>query len=294
MEIREYTPQSLAGYINWIYFFYAWGLKGDFSPLSAGHTVQPEGSKVAPEAWAEARNLFHDALVLLEELNTRVVPKAVFDIRAAYSDGEDIVLADGARLPLLRQQQPGTEHCLSLADFIAPQGYADASGLADRIGLFACTVDGSEQQTDCRDAYRKMLATTLCDRLAEAAAERMHEEVRREVWGYAPCERLTREQLFREDFQGIRPAIGYPSLPDHRLNFLLERLLQLGQIGIRLTSSGMMIPHSSVSGLMFAHPRAHYFSVGALGDDQQADYEKRMSRAAQALGLPPFPLKSTA
>lgn len=120
-----------------------------------------------------------------------------------------------------------------------------------------------------------MMAQLVADRLAEATAECMHEAVRKTYWGYAPDEHLTIDQLHQEQFVGIRPAIGYPSLPDASLNFLLNDVLDMKQIGIRLTDSGAMRPHASVSGLMIAHPQARYFNVGAIGNDQLNDYAKR-------------------
>ena len=120
-----------------------------------------------------------------------------------------------------------------------------------------------------------MLAQTLADRLAEATVERLHQQVRTQWWGYAPDEHLTVEQMLREDFQGIRPAVGYPSMPDTSMNFLLDRLLDMKTIGIRLTASGMMMPHASVSGLMFAHPAAHYFNLGKIDETQLRDYAHR-------------------
>ena len=125
------------------------------------------------------------------------------------------------------------------------------------------------------DDYLNMLAQTLSDRLAEATAEKLHEEVRKTYWGYAPDEHLTIEQQHREEYQGIRPAIGYPSLPDTSANFLIDQLLDMKLVGIRLTESGMMTPHASVSGLMFAHPMARYFELGKIGDDQLRDYARR-------------------
>ena len=125
------------------------------------------------------------------------------------------------------------------------------------------------------DDYQSMMAQVLSDRLAEATVEKMHLEVRRHFWGYAPHEHLTMEQLHREEYQGIRPAVGYPSLPDVSVNFELDQLLTMSQIGIRLTESGMMMPHSSVSGLMFAHPQAHYFDLGKIDEEQLRDYARR-------------------
>ena len=125
------------------------------------------------------------------------------------------------------------------------------------------------------DAYKRMLVQTLADRLAEATAERLHEQVRKHIWGYAPDENLSIRQLHNEEFQGIRPAVGYPSLPDQSVNFLLDKLLDMTQIGIRLTENAMMQPHASVSGLMFAHPASRYFSVGRISEEQLRDYALR-------------------
>lgn len=125
------------------------------------------------------------------------------------------------------------------------------------------------------DPYQKMMMQLLADRLAEAAAERMHEQIRKEFWGYAAGEQLSISEMLVEKFQGIRPAVGYPSLPDTSLNFVLNDILNMKQIGIRLTESGAMKPHASVSGLMFSHPRARYFAVGKIGEDQLHDYAHR-------------------
>ena len=160
---------------------------------------------------------------------------------------------------------------LCLADFICPINKSHST----KIGLFATTVDiGLETDFDADD-YQKMLVQLLADRLAEAAAERMHEQVRKEFWGYAKNEQLTIPEMLIEKFQGIRPAVGYPSLPDASLNFILDDLLDMKQIGIRLTESGAMKPHASVSGLMLAHPQARYFSIGKIGEDQLGDYARR-------------------
>ena len=125
------------------------------------------------------------------------------------------------------------------------------------------------------DTYQHLLVQTLADRLAEATAEKIHETIRKEIWGYAPDEALSIHQLHNEEFQGIRPAVGYPSLPDQSVNFLLDELLDMQQIGIQLTENGMMQPHASVSGLMFAHPASRYFSVGKIDEQQLKDYATR-------------------
>lgn len=120
-----------------------------------------------------------------------------------------------------------------------------------------------------------MLSQVLADRLAEGTAELMHLQVRRKYWGYAPDEDLSMNDIHAEHYQGIRPAVGYPSMPDTSMNFLLARIVDMKSIGIRLTESGMMQPHASVSGLMFAHPKAQYFELGKIGEDQLRDYAHR-------------------
>ena len=190
------------------------------------------------------------------------------------------------KVPCLRQQQ-GNPPYLCLADFIsplektvasAPQDISLASHLSpltSKMALFASSASiGLETDFDS-DPYKKMMAQLLADRLAEAAAERMHEQVRKEYWGYAKDENLSIPDMLVEKFQGIRPAVGYPSLPDTSLNFVLDNLIDMKQIGIRLTESGAMKPHASVSGLMLAHPEARYFSIGKIGEDQLRDYARR-------------------
>lgn len=248
----DYTVAQLRPYINWIYFYHAWGLAG-----------QPQTEKELMRQEADR---------MLDLFDARFKTHAVFGIFKANSDGDDLLL-DNVRIPMLRQQHPAREGepNLCLADFVRPR----SSGIPDRVGAFATTVDSAMEHDFIADDYRRMLSQTLADRLAEATAELVHLQVRRTYWGYAPDENLTIQQLLREDFQGIRPAIGYPSLPDTSVNFLLDQLLDMKQIGIRLTESGAMKPHASVSGLMFAHPKAHYFDLGKIGEDQLRDYAHR-------------------
>ena len=250
-----YDISALTPYINWPYFFFAWQVKEQ----------------------AEKDRLREEALRLLDDLEGRYHAYGLFELFEAYSDGDDIVIDRGMRIPCLRQQQ-GSAPYLCLADFVSPISKSltpNNSPLTTRIGLFATTVDiGLETDFDADD-YQKMLVQLLADRLAEAAAERMHEQVRKEFWGYAKDEQLTIPEMLIEKFQGIRPAVGYPSLPDASLNFILDDLLDMKQIGIRLTESGAMKPHASVSGLMLAHPQARYFSIGKIGEDQLGDYARR-------------------
>ncbi len=160
---------------------------------------------------------------------------------------------------------------LCLADFIRPL----SSGITDKLGIFAATVDAPAVSRNSSDCYQTMLAQTLADRLAEATAERLHQEVRTKIWGYAPDEQASIDDLLNCRYVGIRPAVGYPSIPDASINFMIDNIINIRQIGIRLTESGMMTPHASVSGLMFAHPQAKYFSIGDIGKDQMDDYARR-------------------
>ena len=189
-------------------------------------------------------------------------------------DGDDIIVSDDRRIPMLRQQEVGSGY-RSLADYVAPLDSADTSSLTSKIGLFATSVDMGLETDFSSDAYQKMMAQLLADRLAEASVEVLHEQVRKQLWGYAPDENLSIADMLIEKFQGIRPAVGYPSLPDTSLNFVLDGLLDMKQIGIRLTESGAMKPHASVSGLMLAHPEARYFNLGKIGEDQLRDYARR-------------------
>ena len=259
-----YQISEVAPYINWAYFYHAWGMSG-----------MPESEKT---------QLRQEAEEALRQIDGTYQTFGLFELFDANADGDDIVVfsgkwkeKSGKRIPLLRQQQPGSD-CLCLSDFIAPQNISPSSflfPLSSKIGLFATSVShGLETDFDA-DPYQKMMMQLLADRLAEATAERMHEEVRKRYWGYAKDENLSIAELQIEKFQGIRPAVGYPSLPDTSLNFVLDELLDMKQIGIRLTESGAMKPHASVSGLMLAHPKARYFSIGKIGEDQLCDYARR-------------------
>lgn len=273
-QTLHFHLHDVAGYINWLYFFHAWGL-----PARLASVTQVHGCTACRNAWIaslpadirpraqEAISLFDDAQQLISLWDSRIHTHARIAVLDAHSQGEDIVTSEGI-IPLLRQQTAGDNgFCLCLSDFVRPSD--------DKIGLFVCSTDASLEQSEPNDDYRHLLCQTVADRLAEATAEKMHEEVRRKWWGYAPDEQLTIDQLFREEYQGIRPAVGYPSLPDQSLNFVLDRILDFGQIGVTLTENGAMRPHASTSGLMIAHPKSHHFSVGSIGEDQIEDYAKR-------------------
>jgi cobalamin-dependent methionine synthase I len=253
--ILTYDISALIPYINWPYYYFAWQVKDP----------------------AEKKRLRTEAEAFLRQQEGRYHAYAIFELFAANADGDDIAIGT-KRIPLLRQQQ-GRAPYLCLADFIRPL----SSGIKDKVGLFATSVDIGMETDFGADTYEKMMAQLLADRLAEAAAERVHEQVRKEYWGYAKDEQLTIAEMLVEKFQGIRPAVGYPSLPDTSLNFVLDELLDMKQIGIRLTESGAMKPHASVSGLMLAHPEARYFNLGKIGEDQLRDYARRRGLPVEVL-----------
>lgn len=246
----SYETAQLLPYIDWSYFFHAWGIKPDRQQTS------------------EALQLKNDAANILAEKNSEKV-HALFRLCDAHSVGDDLML-DSEKLPLLRQQHTRSNSPnLCLSDYVSP--------VKDHVGIFATSMPEKFGTAHTDDPYRHMLAQTLADRLTEAAASLLHSNVRRqkELWGYAPDEKFTPQELTCEPYCGIRPAIGYPSLPDQSIIFILDKLLNLSQINITLTANGAMHPHSSVCGLMFAHPAAKYFSIGKISDEQLRDYARR-------------------
>ena len=255
---KTYSISELTPFINWLYFYHAWGLSG-----------KPREDK---------EKMKQEALQMLASWEEKYHTHAIFRLFEVCSEGDDLIFflsEKKLRFPMLRQQHPSApgEPNLCLADFIRPL----SQGIRDQVGVFCTSVDGTIIDEYRHDDYLNMMAQTLSDRLAEATAEKLHEEVRRDrsYWGYAPDENLTVEQQHREEYQGIRPAIGYPSLPDTSANFLIDQLIDMKQAGIRLTETGMMTPHASVSGFMFAHPKSRYFELGKIGDDQLRDYARR-------------------
>ena len=289
-QTLHYAIHDVASYINWIYFFHAWGFPPRFAAISRVHGCDAcRASWLAdfPEAEraraAEAMQLFKDARRMLAEWDADFATHVRFGLYPAVADGDDLLFTDPEqqertlRLPLLRQQHTvrAGEPYLCLSDFVRPA----AQGVPDTVGVFASTVDAELEHLYENGAYaddfKHLLAQTLADRLAEASTEKMHQEVRREYWGYAADEQWTIEELLVEKFTGIRPAVGYPSLPDQSVNFLLSDWLGFADIGIRLTENGAMVPHASVSGLMLSHPAARYFAVGKIGEDQLEDYARR-------------------
>lgn len=279
ITVVTYQLHDLQEYINWIYFFHAWGFQPRFAAIAQIHGCDacraswlasfPEGERTKA---AEAMQLHKEALRMLRELDGKYQVYAIYRLMEANSEGDNLLL-EGTRFPLLRQQtrvRPD-DPFLCLSDFVRPL----SSGITDTVGAFATTIDEAMESDYIHDDYKHLLVKTLGERLAEAAAEKVHETIRKEIWGYVKDEKLTMEELLNEDYQGIRPAVGYPSLPDISVSFLLDRLLEMGRIGIRLTENGMMQPHASVCGLMFAHPASRYFSVGKIDEEQLLDYARR-------------------
>lgn len=284
----SYTVEEVVPYINWVYFFHAWGFQPRFASIASLH-----GCDACRAMWlasfaeadrakaAEAMQLHKEAMRVLRAKGTDLLIQGIFRLCSAQADGDDLWI-EGVRFPLLRQQWPDPTAgvCLCLSDFIRPL----TDGQPDCIGLFAASVKlPHEEELKEQDPYAHLLVQTLSDRLAEAATEKMHEQIRKVDWGYAPHESLAIPDLLQEKFQGIRPAVGYPSLPDQSVNFILDELLNFKEIGITLTEHGAMLPHASVCGLMMAHPAARYFKVGTIGTDQLNDYARRRGLSAEQM-----------
>ena len=264
-RVIEPKLSELREFIDWTFFFHAWELKGKFPAILE-----------SPSHGAAARELFGHAKELLDEIEAKgwLRAKGVYGFWGARADGDDIVLDNGVRLPMLRQQvDHGDEKpYLSLADFVADGG--------DHIGAFAVTAGLGADELSARyaaehDDYRSIMAKALADRLAEAFAEYLHHVVRRGWYETGPV--LSREDIIGEKYRGIRPAYGYPACPDHSEKFKLFDLLDARSIGMELTESGAMTPTAAVAGLYFAHPKSKYFMVGKVGKDQVEDYAKRKS-----------------
>jgi 5-methyltetrahydrofolate--homocysteine methyltransferase len=249
---------TLREYVDWTFFFHAWDLKGRFPAILDNPAAQ---------------ELYDDAQELLADLlrNTVLHGRGVYGYWPARADGDDVVLGGRTRFPFLRQQADHGDsrpnRCL--ADYVAPAG--------DHVGAFAVSIHGADEAAARfeaeHDDYRAIMAKALADRLAEAFAEWLHEQVRRE-W-YAPAEELTNEELIAEGYRGIRPAFGYPACPDHSEKRRLFALLDAEREGFELTESFATLPAASVSGIYFHHPDSRYFSIGRIGSDQVDDYAAR-------------------
>lgn len=243
-QVFQYNVSELLPYIDWVYFFHAWQVKAD--------TQQGDELKA-------------DALNRLGAMAGETVARALYREVHIHREGDDIVVdADSParqtaiqRLPMLRQQRTGADgYTLSLADFVRPDG--------DTAGLFAtcCPLE----TVHAAGPYESLMLQTLATRLAEAAAEKLDED----TWEHGTA-------------KGIRPAIGYPCLPDLSLNFLIDELTGMDSIGITLTENGAMSPQASVSGFVIRHPSARYFSIGIISEEQFIDYTRRRGLPAERM-----------
>ncbi len=278
----DYNLAELRDYIDWTPFFQSWDLHGRYPAILT--------DKVVGEA---ATALFEDAQAMLDKMIAEkwLTAKAVIGFWPAARDGDDVVIyqddtrsSERARLHTIRQQmeRKNGRANFALADFIQPIGGAD-----DYIGGFAVTSGHGEDAVAKKfeaagDDYSSILSKALADRLAEAFAERMHQRVRTEFWGYANEENLSNEQLIEEKYQGIRPAPGYPAQPDHTEKQTLFALLEATEaVDITLTESFAMWPGAAVSGLYFSHPESQYFGVGKIARDQVEDYAARKNMSVE-------------
>jgi 5-methyltetrahydrofolate--homocysteine methyltransferase len=272
--IGEFDLDKLTRYIDWTFFFYAWKLNGKYPAIFED-----------PVKGEEAGKLFDDALKYLREVKEKKLLRAngVFGLFPAVSQGDDVkVLSennDGVVKTIFRflrnqeKKEKGVPN-LSLADFIAPE----ESGLKDSIGAFVVTalLDKDVPAIYKDDDYGYIMIRILSDRIAEAAAEYLHERIRKEHWGYASEENLSVEDLLRIKYSGIRPAPGYPACPDHTEKRIIFDLLDAERlIGAGLTENFAMTPPAAVSGYIFAHPESSYFNIGKIGTDQLKDYASR-------------------
>jgi 5-methyltetrahydrofolate--homocysteine methyltransferase len=256
---------DLAETIDWTPFFRAWELAGNYPAILTDEVVGES-----------ATSLFADAQAMLAKIIDEkwLTAKGVCAFWPAHRDGDDVLLDDGTRIPMLRQQVKKSRGRANfcLADFIDTQD--------DWLGGFAVGIHGIEPHLArfqaAHDDYSDILLKALADRFAEAFAERLHAHVRTKLWGYAPDEQFTNEALIREEYRGIRPAPGYPACPDHSLKPILFDLLKASDnAGIILTESQAMLPTAAVSGFYFAHPESQYFGVARIGRDQLEDYALR-------------------
>ena len=275
-SLMDFPIEQISRYINWIFFFTTWELKGKF-PDIFDH----------PNYGSEARKLYQDAQCMLQKIIDEkwLTANAVYGIFPAQSEGDDMVVYDEkspgkirTRFSMLRNQtlKEDGQPNLCLSDFVAPA----SSGISDYIGAFAVTAGiGIEKKIKDfeadHDDYSAIMLKALADRLAEAFTELLHEDIRLNSWGNTPDENLSVEELFREKYSGIRPAHGYPACPDHSEKEILFELLEAEKHGIQLTENYSMVPAASVSGLIFSHPESRYFFVGKIGRDQVEDYARR-------------------
>lgn len=270
--LKEFDLGTIAKYIDWGPFFIAWEMPGHFPEVLSDKIFG-----------AEANRLYHDAQKLVQQIVAEkwFTASGVIGFWPATTNNADTITLQTengvVKLESLRQQLKKAvgQPSYSLADFIKPKELGD-----DYIGSFAVTIHGAKKHIEKfaaeHDEYNKIMVQILADRFVEAFAECLHERTRKEYWGYEKDERLSNEQLIKEEYKGIRPAPGYPACPDHTEKLKLFSLLNVTEnIGIELTESLAMNPPASVCGWYIAHPQSHYFGLGKIGKDQLEDYAKR-------------------
>lgn len=285
-QVISHIPiEYILPYIDWKFFYHSWNLSARYYTLQDVEDT-PENNKewlakfgdAEQEKATEGLKLFRDAqqmLTHLVDVKAEYI-KAVYGVFEAYSDNECIYINDIC-FPMLRQQKKNDKNeYLSLCDYV----FSKESGKKDYVGGFTVTagVGSNELMSEYErqgDEYKVLLLKSVLDRLAEAATEYLHDKIRTEFWGFAAHENLTPDEMFRLRYQGIRPAVGYPSIPDQSINHLLNNdLLKSEEIGVELTENGIMYPNASVSGLIFANPQSKYFNIGQVGEDQVELYIK--------------------
>lgn len=282
--IKEIDLLSVIARIDWSFFFLAWKVNGHYEGLETLcdceackvqwlNKFRPEEKEKAKEAY----QLFRDAQEVLRDgiTGNRFHPQAIVYFAEAKSKGEGISIIENGKeklyLPMLRQQHPSErgDFCLSIADFISPE--------KDYIGMFAVTIHGgdewAEEERVKGDDYRSLLIKSVADRLAEATAVWLHEKIRNEYWGYGEITHA----------EGLRPAFGYPSIPDLSMLFEADKLMNLSNIGITLTENGAMKPNASICALHISHSKAFYFMVGKVGDDQLKEYARQRGMSVEEL-----------
>lgn len=277
-KLDNYSLETLRSFIDWTPFFLTWELKGKFPSIF-------ENEKYG----SEAKRVYDDANKILDKIISENLLQAnavigIFPANSIACDDVEVYTDDSRKgilteLHFLRQQGKRADGLpnYSLADFIAPKEL----NCIDYIGAFAVTTGVGiekivEEYEKNHDDYSAIMVKALADRLAEAFAEHLHQKIRKEIWGYASQEKLTNEDLIKEEYRGVRPAPGYPACPDHTEKWTLFSLLKVEEnTGIKLTESLAMHPAASVCGLYFAHPEAKYFTTGKIGKDQVLDYHKR-------------------
>ncbi|KAL0481036.1 methionine synthase [Acrasis kona] len=281
---RNFELQKLTCRIDWNPFFSVWQIKGKYPNRGYPKIFND------PQVGEEAKKLHEAALVYLEDIvkNGLLEARGIVAFYQAHSDQDDIVIVDKesqsemGRLHGLRQQQEkeSASPYMCISDFIAPKGYNDHTGFF-AVGIFGVD-ELCEKYRQVDDDYSIIMIKALADRLAEAFAEVLHEQVRKEYWGYAKNEELDTEALLKVQYQGIRPAPGYPSQPDHTEKIAMWKMARIAeQTGIELSDSLSMIPAASVSALLFSHEQSQYFAVGKVNRDQVQDYADRKKMSVQ-------------